>query len=158
MTLSSAFMSLAPRSPDLDPGLQAQPRQCWVREKDHLSASAGVVMPNGVQDTTGRLCSKGTFLALVLPGVHQDSQVLFCQAASSWVAPTCTGAWSCSFPSAGLCILPWWISWGNFTAPQLWFMKTSQHLNKGFTFSYGVFNKGTLHGYRPIYSFLLRLP
>lgn len=54
--------------------------------------------------------------------------------------------------------LPWWISLGNFTAPWLRFMKNSQHLNKGFTFSHGVSNKGPLHGFRLVHRFLLRLP
>lgn len=64
--------------------------------------------PNAAQDTISLLCSKDTLLAPVQPGIHQNSQVLFCQAAFQPGGPAHTGAWGFSSP---LCIFPCWTSW-----------------------------------------------
>jgi len=68
------------RSPELDPLLQMWPRQGWKKGRHHLPLPAGNTLPNAAQDIIHLLCSKGTLLAHVQPGVHQDPQVFFCQA------------------------------------------------------------------------------
>ncbi|KAK4828308.1 hypothetical protein QYF61_025320 [Mycteria americana] len=49
--------------------------------KVHLPQPAGNTPPDAAQDTISLLCCKGTLLAHVQLGVHQDPQVLFCEAA-----------------------------------------------------------------------------
>ena len=58
------------------------PHQCWVEGKHHLPRPASNTLSNTAEGTIRLLCSKGTLLAYVQPGVHQDPQVLFCQPAS----------------------------------------------------------------------------
>jgi len=57
------------------------PPKCRVEEKDPLPWLAGNILSKAAQDTISPLSSKGTLLAHVQLGVHQDSQMLFCQAA-----------------------------------------------------------------------------
>lgn len=48
---------------------------------DHLSAAAGHT-PKAVQDAVNLLCHRGASLGHVPRGVHQDHQVIYCNAAS----------------------------------------------------------------------------
>lgn len=76
------------------------------------------------------LSSKGTLLPHIHLGVHQAYQVLFCRAVSSWVAPTCPGALSCSSPGTGPCTSCWtW--WGSYqtTSRAYWGPSEWQHIS-----------------------------
>ena len=80
---SLQYVHLSPvlGTPALDPALQLWPHQCGVEGKDHLPRPAGNTPPDADQDPIDLLCSKGTMLSHLQLGVHQDPQVLSCQAA-----------------------------------------------------------------------------
>jgi len=74
-------ISLALMSPEMDMLLQMCPHQCPVEGKDHSPQPGGSTFPSAAQDTISVLCCKGTLLAHVRLGVHQDTLDLFCKAA-----------------------------------------------------------------------------
>ena len=55
--------------------------------KDHISQPAGNGLPNAAQGAVGFVCFKGTLLVCAQLLVHQDLQVLLCQAAFQTVGP-----------------------------------------------------------------------
>jgi len=80
--------SLVLGSSELHVALQMGPHQCWVEGKDHRSPPASSTPLDAAQDTISRLCRKDALLAYVQLGVHQEPQVIFSQAPSSWVDPS----------------------------------------------------------------------
>lgn len=71
----------------LNTALHVWPHQCWGGRKDHLPQPAGNTLSNGAQVPINFLCGKGILSARIQLGIHQDPQVLFCQAAFQLVAP-----------------------------------------------------------------------
>lgn len=80
-------------SPELDPGLQVWPQQCWGEAKDQLPRPAGnIPPPNAAQDTAGHLCPKGTLLAYIQLYVHQTLRSFLHSSFLPGQPPACTGA------------------------------------------------------------------
>jgi len=71
-SLQYIHVSLVLESPDLDTALTSA---------GSPPSTTGNAPPNAAQDTIHLLCRKGTWLVHIQPGVHQDPQVLLCQAA-----------------------------------------------------------------------------
>jgi len=71
------------RSPDLEPALHV----CFTRAGS-ASLAASPALPNAAKETVSFLCFKGTFLAYVQFGVHQDPQGLFCKATFQLADPS----------------------------------------------------------------------
>lgn len=62
-----------------------------------------MVAPNATKNTIALLSIKGTLLAHMQLGVHQDPRSLSAEPVPSWLAPARPGAWDFSSSGVGLC-------------------------------------------------------
>lgn len=63
----------------------------------------GSTSPNATKNTIALLSIKGTLLAHMQLGVHQDPRSLSAEPVPSWLAPARPGAWDFSSSGVGLC-------------------------------------------------------
>lgn len=124
-------VSLVHRSPELDKACQLQSHQWWAEGKDYLFCPAGSTLSHKAQDVIGPPRHKGSLLAHVPLIFNQGPRSFPAKLLFSWMPPACLGLLprSCSFPGPGLCISPWWITWGSCQtiSPDCWSLSGRQH-------------------------------